>query len=78
MLGFSLRQIRKLDSCLAETGGDYLVVPVSIDYEKVPEQSSFATELERGHNSNLSNKGLFTWLKVRESMLLADSILPCL
>ena len=45
--------------CLVETGGNHMIVPICINYEKLPEQGLFATE---GINSKLKTDGLFTWL----------------
>jgi glycerol-3-phosphate O-acyltransferase len=51
-------------SCLAETG-DLLVVPISINYEEIPEQPSLANEAEGGYRAKLNSQGLLAWLKVR-------------
>ena len=45
--------------CLVETGGNHLIVPICINYEKLPEQGVFASE---ELNSKLNTDGLFTWL----------------
>lgn len=51
--------------CLGETGGDHLLVPITINYERIPEQSIFAAEAAGGARCQLSIEGLLFWLMVR-------------
>ncbi len=57
--------------CLNESGGKFLIVPITINYEKIPEQSGLSVEAE-GNNLGfkMSIFGLFSWLKVRSNVLI--------
>ena len=47
--------------CLKEEG-DCIIVPVCINYERIPEQSLFAAELGKATKSKMSVLGLASWL----------------
>lgn len=42
-----------------------MIIPISINYEQIPEQSVLANEADHGFRSGLSNAGLLSWLQVR-------------
>jgi len=48
--------------CLVNTGGDHLIVPICINYEKLPEQAAFAAEENGFTPSKLNTDGLLAWL----------------
>ena len=45
--------------CLCETGGNHLVIPISINYEIIPEQSSLAIETDGKFRKKMSILDLF-------------------
>jgi glycerol-3-phosphate O-acyltransferase len=51
--------------CLEETGGDHLIVPICISYEKIPEQGGLVKEGALGKKRGLRTTGLLPWLWVR-------------
>jgi dTDP-4-amino-4,6-dideoxygalactose transaminase/nucleoside-diphosphate-sugar epimerase/acyl-CoA-binding protein len=51
--------------CLVQTGGDHLIVPVCINYERVPEQDALVREGMGGTRRGLRTTGLLPWLWVR-------------
>lgn len=54
---------------LAASGGRHVVVPISISYEKVPEQDVLAREVTGlGCKSRLSARGLLLWLMVNNGV----------
>ena len=50
--------------CLVQTGGDHLVVPICINYERVPEQDALTRETIDGNKQVMSVGGLLPWLWV--------------
>ena len=50
--------------CLAEAGGNYTIVPITINYERLPEQSVLADEIDSHRRRNLSLLGCLKWLQV--------------
>lgn len=50
--------------CLVQTGGNHLVVPVCINYEKIPEQDALVREGIEGTKRGLRITGLIPWLWV--------------
>jgi glycerol-3-phosphate O-acyltransferase len=50
--------------CLSETGGKHLIIPISVNYEAIPEQSSLAMEADGEFGNKMSIFQLFSWLKV--------------
>lgn len=52
--------------CLQNSGGKHIIVPVTINYEMIPEQLNLATEVSTNgfKRSSVSLNGLFVWLKV--------------
>ena len=50
--------------CLAEAGGNYTIVPIAINYERLPEQSVLADEIDSHRRRNLSLLGCLKWLQV--------------
>jgi 1-acyl-sn-glycerol-3-phosphate acyltransferase len=55
--------------CLRQTEGTSVLVPITISYERIPEQELMATEIGSGIRSSIHVRGMFSWLKV--------SYLPC-
>jgi glycerol-3-phosphate O-acyltransferase len=51
--------------CLSVAGGEYVVVPIAINYEEIPEQTHLARDVDQGGRSRLNCRGLLAWLKVR-------------
>lgn len=52
--------------CLALTGGNHIVIPICINYEKIPEQAVLTREAISGPNRQISTVGLMKWMKVRQ------------
>lgn len=50
--------------CLVHTGGDHVVVPICISYERVPEQDALAREGLDGNKHVMRVSGLLPWLWV--------------
>jgi glycerone phosphate O-acyltransferase len=50
--------------CLAQTGGEHLIVPICISYEKIPEQDSLIRESISGTKRPVNTGGLLAWLWV--------------
>ncbi len=55
-----------INRCLKETGGKHLVVPITINYDRIPEQSILAKEEEGYFESKMDLYGLCSWLKVSD------------
>jgi hypothetical protein len=55
--------------CLMQTGGKHLIVPLCINYERIPEQDSLVNESKKGFRQNLTTKGLLRWIWVSPSIL---------
>jgi 1-acyl-sn-glycerol-3-phosphate acyltransferase len=53
--------------CLRQTEGTSVIVPITISYERVPEQEVMSTEIGSGIRSSMHVRGMFSWLKVRGS-----------
>jgi 1-acyl-sn-glycerol-3-phosphate acyltransferase len=51
--------------CLQSTDEPYLIIPISISYEALPDQGSLASEARGEQSSGLSSSGLLCWLQVR-------------
>lgn len=49
--------------CLCETGGNHLVIPISINYEIIPEQLSLAIETDGKFRNKMRILDLFSWMK---------------
>ena len=54
-------------SCLNESGGNFLIVPITINYEKAPEQSELVAEAEGNNGNKMCVFRLFGWLRVSSS-----------
>ena len=50
--------------CLKQSGGEHLVVPITICYEGIPEQNILAEEAAGTSRRRLNIGGMFQWLKV--------------
>lgn len=50
--------------CLRQTGETYVIVPITISYERIPEQEVMATEASSGIRRSMNVPGMFSWLKV--------------
>jgi thioester reductase-like protein len=50
--------------CLVHTGGDHLVVPICINYERVPEKDSLTSEGLDGNKNVMRVSGLLPWFWV--------------
>ena len=69
---------------LLESGGRHTIVPISISYERTPEQGSFASEGGLAAKSGLQPSGLFDWacsaalgrVKLGRVMISANGIIP--
>lgn len=48
--------------CVQSLGVDCLIVPISISYERVPEQASLLQEAASGSSKGLTTKGILSWL----------------
>ena len=48
--------------CIAELGGNHLVLPITINYEALPDQSSLINEASRNRRENMSLSKLFCWM----------------
>jgi len=48
--------------CLQSTGGDHAILPISINYERIPEQDALVEEIYGKRGSFFSALGLFHWL----------------
>jgi len=46
------------------TGDDHMILPISINYERIPEQSLMLKENSGGRRKKLALPGLFRWLLV--------------
>ena len=51
---------------LSKSGGQHIIVPVTINYEGIPEQSVLAGDVGHSCRANLNIEGMLRWLKVRE------------
>jgi len=49
--------------CLMNTGGNHLIVPITVNYEAIPEQSDLTTEANGRSRSKLALPPLFSWLR---------------
>eukprot|EP00547_Thalassionema_nitzschioides_P011168 CAMPEP_0194262984 /NCGR_PEP_ID=MMETSP0158-20130606/46816_1 /TAXON_ID=33649 /ORGANISM="Thalassionema nitzschioides, Strain L26-B" /LENGTH=2209 /DNA_ID=CAMNT_0039003149 /DNA_START=70 /DNA_END=6701 /DNA_ORIENTATION=- len=49
--------------CLAQTGGNHIIIPICINYEKIPEQDVLTREAISGPKRNISTVGLIKWIK---------------
>jgi alkyldihydroxyacetonephosphate synthase len=49
--------------CLKESGGDHVIVPVTINYERIPEQEILSEEASGGARNSLNVFGLLGWMK---------------
>lgn len=56
--------------CLANTKGDHVIVPITINYEALPEQSCLAEEADGNRKNELSIARLVSWIKVCKSSLV--------
>jgi len=56
--------------CLASTKGDHVIVPITINYEALPEQSCLAEEADGNRKNELSIARLLSWIKVCKSSLV--------
>jgi 1-acyl-sn-glycerol-3-phosphate acyltransferase len=52
--------------CLRQTAGTSVIVPITISYERIPEQEVMATEVGSGIRSSMHVQGMFSWLKVSD------------
>jgi len=50
--------------CLHGAGGSYVIVPISISYERIAEQAVLTNETENGFRHNLSVSSMMDWLMV--------------
>jgi glycerol-3-phosphate O-acyltransferase len=50
--------------CLMQTGGKHLIIPININYERIPEQDALVNESKKGLRRNLTTKGLASWIWV--------------
>ena len=48
--------------CLQETSGDLVILPITINYEAIPDQASLSADGESGSGSNLRVQSLLKWL----------------
>jgi alkyldihydroxyacetonephosphate synthase len=48
--------------CLQETGGNHIMLPVTISYERIPEQDNLAQSVGRQRGTVLSVAGLLRWV----------------
>ena len=48
--------------CLQETSGDLVILPITINYEAIPDQASLSADGESGSGSNLRVRSLLKWL----------------
>lgn len=47
---------------LQNTGHRFVVLPIAVSYDRVPEENAFERELSGGHRSKMSMKALIGWL----------------
>jgi alkyldihydroxyacetonephosphate synthase len=47
---------------LKEAGGDYIIIPIAISYERVPEQEILSTEVTGASRRDLNLSGMIQWL----------------
>jgi glycerol-3-phosphate O-acyltransferase len=50
---------------LKHSGGKHVIIPITINYEGLPEQRELSEEAAGTHRRTLKINGLFGWLKVR-------------
>ena len=60
--------------CLHQSGGSHLVVPLTISYECIPEQTAFAKEASGAFSTGLSLDGMFRWFKVDTTVFMSKTI----
>jgi len=49
--------------CLCETGCEHVILPIAINYERIPEQTELISEIEGKSRTKLSLTPLLKWLK---------------
>ena len=50
--------------CVKDCDGDYIILPLAVNYERLPEQESLARQAAGHASSGLNVGGLVGWLKV--------------
>jgi glycerol-3-phosphate O-acyltransferase len=63
--------------CLNDIGGTYVLVPITINYERIPEQRILAEEACGSNRKIFCLSDLMVWLKVRTASLCFHCIKFC-